>query len=110
MPEHGVGVFALANRTYAGPSTAVWDAAAALRWRAFSRIVRRHQRGSGERLSRRGDYLPAGDVAAGGDVLAMNFLMDRDADKWRREIAGLKKESGGMRHGCADQSHRCAGR
>jgi D-alanyl-D-alanine-carboxypeptidase/D-alanyl-D-alanine-endopeptidase len=30
MVDHGVGVFALANRTYAGPSAAVWDAAVAL--------------------------------------------------------------------------------
>ena len=30
LPDHGVGIFALANRTYAGPSGAVWDAAVAL--------------------------------------------------------------------------------
>ena len=35
MPEHGVGVFALANRTYAGPSGAVWDAAVALKEAGF---------------------------------------------------------------------------
>ena len=35
-----------------------------------------------------------GDVNAGGDVLAMNFLMDRDAEKWRRELADLRKKVG----------------
>ena len=30
LPEHGVGVFAFANRTYAGPSPPVWGAALAL--------------------------------------------------------------------------------
>ena len=30
LPEHGVGIFAFANRTYAGPSPPVWQAAVAL--------------------------------------------------------------------------------
>ena len=30
LTDHGVGIFAFANRTYAGPSVAVWDAAVAL--------------------------------------------------------------------------------
>src|SRR3546814_5152685 len=30
MPDHGVGVFALANRTYAGPSAPAWDTAVAM--------------------------------------------------------------------------------
>src|SRR3546814_3355440 len=30
MPDHGTGVFALANRTYAGPSTPAWDTAVAM--------------------------------------------------------------------------------
>ncbi len=31
LPDYGVGIFALANRTYAGPRDPVWDAAVALR-------------------------------------------------------------------------------
>ena len=31
LPDYGVGIFALANRTYAGPRSPVWDAAVALR-------------------------------------------------------------------------------
>lgn len=30
LPDYGIGIFALANRTYAGPSAPVWDAAVAL--------------------------------------------------------------------------------
>ena len=30
LPDRGIGLFAFANRTYAGPSVAVWDAAVAL--------------------------------------------------------------------------------
>src|SRR3546814_3078193 len=30
MPDHGTGVFALANRTYAGQSTPAWDTAVAM--------------------------------------------------------------------------------
>ena len=30
LPDRGIGIFAFANRTYAGPSVAVWDAAVAL--------------------------------------------------------------------------------
>jgi hypothetical protein len=35
-----------------------------------------------------------GDIAAGGDVLAMNFLLDRDAAGWGRDLASLKKQVG----------------
>ena len=30
LPDYGVGIFALANRTYAGPRSPVWDAAMTL--------------------------------------------------------------------------------
>jgi hypothetical protein len=36
----------------------------------------------------------AGNVAAGRDLLAMNFLLDRDADAWSRKLAALKAEVG----------------
>jgi hypothetical protein len=36
----------------------------------------------------------AGDVAAGREQLAMNFLLDRDAEAWSREFARLKAEVG----------------
>jgi hypothetical protein len=36
----------------------------------------------------------AGSVIAAGDVLAMNFLMDRDAVHWARYLADLKTDVG----------------
>ena len=55
MPDHGVGIFAFANRTYAGPSGPVWDAAVALdkagllvaRAVPVSDAARQHVRGRG---------------------------------------------------------------
>jgi CubicO group peptidase (beta-lactamase class C family) len=95
MPDHGVGVFALANRTYAGPSTAVWDAAVALSEAGF---LKKRSPPIGVDLASAyravGVIYQQGDIAAGGDVFAMNFLMDRDADQWRRELADLKKKVG----------------
>lgn len=40
----------------------------------------------------------SGDVAS-GDVLAMNFLLDRSAEAWTRELAKLKAEVGGCQTG-----------
>jgi hypothetical protein len=95
MPDHRVGVFAFANRTYAGPSTAVWDAAVALHDAGF--LEKRSAPISDDLANAYravGTIYQQGVVAAGRDVLAMNFLMDRDADTWRREIAALKKKVG----------------
>ena len=36
----------------------------------------------------------AGSVTSAGDALAMNFLMDRDAEHRARDFAGLKAEVG----------------
>ena len=95
LPDYGVGIFALANRTYAGPRPPVWDAAVAM--------LR-----AGDLTARPAPVSPAlstayaavlnifsgGTLAAGGDVLAMNFLMDRDAEHWARDIASLKAQVG----------------
>jgi hypothetical protein len=37
----------------------------------------------------------AGSITAGGDVLAVNMPMDRDADHWVREFTALKADVGG---------------
>ena len=95
LADYGVGVFALANRTYAGPRAPVWDAAVAL--------LR-----AGELKSRSIPVSPAlaaayasaarifeaGSVTVESDALAMNFLMDRDAGQWAKEIAALKAQVG----------------
>ncbi len=98
LPGQGVGIFAFANRTYAGPSPAVWQVAVAL-----------HQAGL---LSPR--PLPvstalaasyrvaqamwaAGNLEPGRQALAMNFLMDRSVENWAREFARLKAGAGSCR-------------
>ena len=95
LPDHGIGIFAFSNRTYAGPSSPVWDAAMAL-----------HRAGAlpGRRLPVSEDLARAyataaaiwraGDVAAARDLLAMNFLMDRSAENWRAELRRLRGEVG----------------
>jgi CubicO group peptidase (beta-lactamase class C family) len=95
LPDHGVGIFALANRTYAGPTAAVWDAAVAM-LRAGN--LRGHQTPVSPALSTA--YTGAvrafvsGSVTVTNDLLAMNFLMDKDAEHWARDIAALKAQVG----------------
>jgi serine-type D-Ala-D-Ala carboxypeptidase/endopeptidase len=95
LPDHGVGLFAFANRTYAGPSGAVWDAAVALSKAGF---LKDRSASVGEELASAyrtvGAIYKHGDVAAAGDQLAMNFLMDRDAAGWERDLGSLKKQVG----------------
>jgi len=95
IPQKGLAVFALANRTYAGPSGAVWDAAAALSKEDF---FKDRKIAVTEDLARAyravGAIYKAGSVDANKDQLAMNFLMDRDAAGWSRDLATLKKSVG----------------
>ena len=39
----------------------------------------------------------AGSLAPGRSQLAMNFLMDRSAENWRREFTRLRRETGACR-------------
>lgn len=95
LPDFGVGIFALANRTYAGPRAPVWDAAVTLlragdlasRPLAVSPALAAAYAAVGRIFS-------AGTLAAGGDVLAMNVLLDRDAEHWGRDLAALKAQVG----------------
>jgi D-alanyl-D-alanine-carboxypeptidase/D-alanyl-D-alanine-endopeptidase len=95
LADHGVAIFALANRTYAGPSGPVWDAAVAM-----SKAGMLKRRATPVSADLANAYRAAtaiaqqGDVGAGGDVLAMNFLMDRDASTWKRDLAELKAKVG----------------
>lgn len=95
MPESGVAIFAFANRTYAGPSGPVWDAAVALQ---KAGLVRAPTPGPSPALAdayrAAAAIYAAGDVNAGGDVLAMNVLLDRDAAGWARDLARLKAQVG----------------
>ncbi len=95
LPEQGVGIFAFSNRTYDAPEAQVWDAAATL-----------HEAGAlgtGDTTSNPllvdaykavVAIYEAGDATAGGNRLAMNFLMDRSADAWRKELSSLRLKVG----------------
>jgi len=95
LPEHGVGLFALSNRTYAGPSAPVWRAALELhhaglltgRTLPASAALERAYQGT------RTMWLE-GSVEPGRGLLAMNFLMDRSAENWRSEFERLRSEAG----------------
>lgn len=95
LPQHGVGLFVFANRTYAGPRNAVYDAAAILKKADF--LAERPVPISdalAEAYRAIGAMYTQGDVAAADDLLAVNFLMDRDAEGWTRDLAELHKQVG----------------
>ena len=96
LPEHGVAIFAFANRTYAGPSAPVWDAAMALQSSGWLPAAR----GMPVSAALAGAYAVAGSIYSAGDVtgaharLAMNFLLDRGAEGWTRDLTALKAQVG----------------
>jgi CubicO group peptidase (beta-lactamase class C family) len=95
MPDRGVGVFALANRTYAGPSAPAWDTAVVMDKAGL--LARRDEPVSPEvaeaYAAARAAYT-AGDLGPLQGRLAMNFLLDRSAENWKAELAKLKAEVG----------------
>ncbi len=95
LPDSGVGIFVFANRTYNGGSSAAWDAAVALK-KAGALVSRKMPlspalvTGYATAVS----IYQAGNVTAAQNMLAMNFLMDRSAESWAKELARLKREVG----------------
>jgi len=92
LPERGLGLFLFANVTYPHPGTSatVREAALALD-RSQMFLPRRHEplpelRDANDAVRR---IYSARDIQAGGDVLAMNFLLDRDADRWKNQLEEL---------------------
>jgi CubicO group peptidase (beta-lactamase class C family) len=79
MPDRGIGIFAMVNRTYAGPARAVWDAAVALD--AAGLLGQERENAVSEPLA--SAYRAAGAIYRAGTIdpareqLAMNFLLDR---------------------------------
>jgi CubicO group peptidase (beta-lactamase class C family) len=98
LTDHDLGIFVFTNRTYNGGSGPAWDAAVAL-----------HRAGllKGRTLpvspSLAAAYRAAGDMYRAGSIeparklLAMNFLMDRSAENWRREFAKVRGDLGACR-------------
>jgi D-alanyl-D-alanine-carboxypeptidase/D-alanyl-D-alanine-endopeptidase len=99
FPERGVGLFAFTNRTYGGPSGAVWQAAEVLAKAGW--LPKPAALHVTKPLA--AAYRTAGAIWRGGSVeparaeLAMNFLMDRSVANWSRELARLKTEVGECR-------------
>ncbi|WBH15982.1 serine hydrolase domain-containing protein [Sphingomonas radiodurans] len=93
LPDAGVGVFAFANRTYAGPRQPVAEALLALRTAGLAPI--RAVPVSPD-LSRAYDIARA--VWSAGDParapLANNVVLDRDLARRREDIADLKRQVG----------------
>ncbi len=95
MPETGTGVFALANRTYAGPSGPAWDSAVAMDKAGLlkGRDTPVSPAVADMFAAARAAYA-AGDLGPLDGKLAMNFLMDRSAENWAAELAKLKDQLG----------------
>ena len=95
LPDYGVGIFAFANRTYAGPRAPVWDAAVALlRAGHLNKKPVTIAPTLATAYTAVSTIFTSGSVTVAGDILAMNFLMDRDAGNWARELSALKAEVG----------------
>lgn len=95
IPDAGIGIFALSNRTYAGPSAPVWDAATAL---MQSGTIKPAQQPVSALLN--DGYVAAKAIWTDGSVadqqpqLAMNFLMDRTIANWGSYLAAQKAKAG----------------
>jgi CubicO group peptidase (beta-lactamase class C family) len=96
LPDRGIGIFAFANRTYAGPSAAVWDAAVALNKAGLLGQVRELPVSTDLAQAYRtvGTMFAAGTVTGAREELAMNFLLDHDEAGWSNELAKLKSSVG----------------
>lgn len=95
LPEYGAALFALTNKTYAGPSQPVWDVAALLTAKGV--LVKRMEPVSSELAS---FYTAAQTVWTSGTIdalqgrVAMNFPMDRTAANWAKVLGETKAKSG----------------
>lgn len=95
MPDYGVGIFALSNRTYAGPSAPAWDSAVLMH---KAGLLKRAAVPVSSDLAT--FYALAGQVYAAGNIepldgrVAMNFPLDRTAENWAKVLAEIKAKSG----------------
>jgi CubicO group peptidase (beta-lactamase class C family) len=96
MPDRGAAIFAFANRTYAGPGAPVWDSALSLLKAGALPGERPVPISSDLADSYRTaiNIYQEGSLSESTSALAMNFLLDRDADGWSRDLAKLKTQVG----------------
>jgi serine-type D-Ala-D-Ala carboxypeptidase/endopeptidase len=93
--DHDVGIFALSNRTYAGPSGVLWDVAMDLHKAGWltGRLTPVSTALAGAYRVAAAMYA-AGRIEPGRSLLAQNFLMDRSADNWAAEFGRIKSAVG----------------
>jgi hypothetical protein len=98
LPDYGVGVFAFANRTYAGPAPPVYLTALAIQRAGLlkPRTTAVSEALLGAYRAVRAMY-GAGTIRPGRAQLATNFLMDRSEQNWMREFARLRSAAGACR-------------
>lgn len=95
LPEYATGIFAFANRTYAGPSGVVWTVAMELHRAGW--LVARQQpvtTALAEAYRAAGAMYTEGSIAPGRSLLAPNFLLDRSEQNWAAELARLREQAG----------------
>ncbi|WP_226017835.1 serine hydrolase [Novosphingobium sp. FKTRR1] len=95
LPEFGVGLFALTNRTYSGPSPATWDTAALLLAKGL--VKRPAVPVSSDLAAFYGltrTVWAQGGVAPLAGKVAMNFAMDRTEANWSKALAEAKAKAG----------------
>jgi len=98
LPEHGVGLFALTNRTYSAPVPAVWNAAMALHGAGLLERTAVPVSASLDRAYRAaGAIYTAGNLDPGQGLFAMNFLMDRSPENWARVLGEMRRQVGACR-------------
>jgi CubicO group peptidase (beta-lactamase class C family) len=96
LPDAGIGIFAFASRTYGAPSIPAFRALLALRQAgAIPSRSEKVSQGLAAAYDAARAVWRAGDIQAA--PLANNMLMDRDAARWKGQIAGLKAEVGECR-------------
>lgn len=95
LPDHGVGLFVFSNRTYAGGSEALWRAASLMN---KAGLLPERPRPVSDAIAAAYDSAKtiyrAGDVLAAKDRLAGNFLLDRSAANWRRDLRAIEARVG----------------
>jgi CubicO group peptidase (beta-lactamase class C family) len=93
LPDAGIGIFAFSSRTYGAPSIPAFRALLALKEAgAISPRAEPVSAGLAKAYEAARAVWRAGDVLAA--PLANNVLMDRDAARWKSQLAGLKTEVG----------------
>lgn len=98
IPEHDIGIFAFANRTYAPASLVVKQAAARLYDTGLLKAVNKRGSDALVRIEQAvAKIYASGSVTAEPQALAVNLLLDRSAARRDRELQALRAQLGECR-------------